>query len=127
MKRILLLMSRKMLAESLKQALDREGKTGFERVFLEFDFRKARASILATRPEIIVVEAPEDPGAMTRLTGLLNDVRDTAPGARVILLLSEHDMRMVALADRMKRAGRIRDYVFYDASTQYLIAKIRAC
>lgn len=127
MKRILLLMSRKMLAESLKQTLDREDKTGLERVFLEFDYRQTRAKILATRPEIIVVEAPEDPGAPLRLTGILNDIDNTAPEACVILLVSEHDMRMVALADRMKQAAMIRDYVFYDASTQYLIAKIKAC
>ncbi len=127
MKRILLLMSRKMLAESLKQALDREGATGLERVFLEFDFRKARKKILATRPEIIVVEAPEDPGAEARLTDILKDIGDAAPEAGVLLLVSEHDMRMVALADRMKQAHRIRDYVFYDASTQYLITKIQTC
>lgn len=53
-------------------------------------------------------------------------LRKETPDCKLLLMCPENDVKSVTAAVEAKKEGRIDDFIFYDASLEYLLSKLRA-
>jgi len=116
MKRIGIVTTNKVLAQSLAAAVNGCPDWGFE-PFLLLDPNQAALDAEVLRLDAAVVDA----GAA--MEGSCETLRKTAPDCRLLLLVPQDGRRHAIKAVRSKAAD---DFVFYDASLDYLLAKLAA-
>lgn len=111
-----------MLADALAQNPDAAGRFRFS---AEGDYRMALLTAECERPDAAVVEFPESgPWTPERCLDLCRTLRRHLPELPLLLLCPESRPDACELAVRAVKDGVVRDYVFYDASVQYLLSKL---
>ena len=117
MKRIGFITTNKVLAQSLAAAVNSRPDRGIE-FFLLLNPGQAALDAQVLRLEAALVDvadaAPE---------GNCETLRRAVPGCRLLLLVPGNERRYAIKAMRSKAAD---DFVFYDASLDYLLAKLAA-
>jgi len=113
-------MRRKSVAQGLAQTLG-DGL----RVIVEPSHRRAQARVRAGGADIALVEVAESGGhGIAECLALCACLREGVPQCKLLLMCPEQDRDSVAQAIAAKWQGRIDDFVFYDATTDYLVSKL---
>jgi len=116
---------RKAIAQSLAQKLRDAPDL---RLVFEPSHSHARAAVRAHGACAALVEVAESGGShgVSDCLELCARLREEAPQCKLLLMCPEQDNEAVARAVEAKRAGRIDDFVFYDASMDYVASKLLA-
>ncbi len=115
-------MRRRPVAQGLIKKL--EGKADI-RLFYESDYSKANSLISANNADIALIEIAETGEYDVHYCLALCAALRTA-SCKLLLLCPEQDESSVAKAVDAKRKGLIEDFIFYDASIDYLASKLLA-
>ena len=125
MQRIALIMQRKTVAQRLTERLQEEitGTIGFTS-----DYDEAVALVAGQQTDVALVEVTEGTAGgsynVGYCLGLCDVVRKQKPDCKLLLLCPEEDSESVRQAVQAKLGGRIDDFVFYETTIDYLIAKL---
>jgi len=122
MQTIVLIMQRKLIAQRLTQKLC--GNPDLHLV-CDPDYAHADDVIQSHEAKAALIEATEEGayGTSYCLT-LCAWLKELLPACKLLLMCPEHDKAGVTKAMEAKREGRIYDFVFYDASIDYLASKL---
>lgn len=126
MKKIAFVTTNKMLAQSLATALNNYPELEFES-FLLLDPAQAALDAEVLQIDVAVVDMTRSDKNHTQavLSACAQRSRADA-GYRILLLVSQDDAVGKEAAMRAIQASLADDFVFYDASLQYLFAKLAA-
>ena len=118
---IALLMQRKPVAQGLINKLERP----YIRLCYESDYTKADSLVHTSSANIALIEIAEtgryDAGFCLALCKGLHERRQSC---KLLLMCPEQDESSVAASIGSKQEGTIEDFVFYDASIDYLASKL---
>ncbi len=118
---IALLMQRMPIAQGLIKKLEQP----YIRLCYESDYAKADSLVHTSCANIALIEIAEtgryDAGFCLALCSRLHD---TIRGCKLLLMCPEQDESSIAAAIDSKQEGIIEDFVFYDASIDYLASKL---
>ena len=122
MRTVVLILRRRAIAQALQQKLaDFSGV----QTRVEPDYANADVAIRASCAQAALIEAAEDGeydiGYCLALCAWLHE---EVPDCRLLLLCPESDAEGVRRAAQAEKDGVIQDFVFYDASTDYLVSKV---
>jgi DNA-binding NarL/FixJ family response regulator len=124
LKKILLIMDRKILAQALLAEMRDNSDFVF---FTEYNYPKATVSADVFRPDAILMEVPESTEAtFAECLDVCDEIRQILPTCKIILLSPEGDPKIRELTIEAVRYGRVDDFLYYDTSLQYLISKLEA-
>jgi len=115
-------MWRRAIAESLLNKLD----TGpVLRFCYEPDYDQADICIMKNNAKVALIEAAET-GVhdVSRCLEICAALREEKNDCKLILMCPDKDEEAVSQAVNAKQNGRIDDFVFYEASFEYLSSKI---
>ena len=116
----------KVLAQSLSTAIAARPELGFQSYIL-LDPRQATLDVEVLSINVALVDMLDGTGSELQQTlSFCRQLRQTAPGCRVLLLLSPEDRQGKAMAVDLVQNGLAADFVFYDTSLEYLFAKLSA-
>jgi hypothetical protein len=117
-------MRRGILADALMQNRQAEEKFRFSR---ESNYKMALLTAELVRPDAAVLEIPES-GEWTpeRCMDLCGTLGRHLSGMPILVLCPEELPDACLRTVNAVKAGVIKDYVFYDTSTQYLLSKLDA-
>ena len=121
-RRILLFMNRKGIAQVLLLRLsETDGVcTGFSQDYANADSIARRFCATSA-----LIEVGEDGNFDTfYCLALCDRIHREMPGCKLLLLCSEDDKRGIANAIAARLDGTIDDFIFYDASVEYLMSKL---
>jgi len=122
MKIIVLVMRRRLIAQSLMQKL-RDNQS--LRLIFEPDYAHADVSIRSHNADIALIEIGEsDEHDASYCLTLCAWLRKETPQCRLLLLCPEQNAESVSKVVKAKKKGRIDDFVFYDSATDYLASKL---
>ncbi len=122
MRTIVLVMLRKPVAQGIIQKLHNNPSI---RLLHESDYNNAHNAIRENAAEVALVEIAET-GEYTADYCLALCAKLRASNCKLLLLCPEQDEGSVAMAVEAKQAGYIEDFIFYDASIEYLTSKLLA-
>ena len=121
---IVLLMWRKVIAESLLAELKKE--PGIQLLY-EPEYSHANAIIRNHKAKVALIEAAETGGRVVSCClEICASLRKEAEKCKLILMCPDQDEEAVAKTVNAKHEGRIDDFVFYEASFDYLSSKLIA-
>ena len=121
---VLLVLCRRVIAELLIDLI--QGSTQIETVGV-YDFSRARNMAQVRQPTLALVEIPERNGEPAQeALDVCEDIKETSPGCKIMLMCPEQDGESVRRCADAKRKGEIEDYIFYDASPEYLVSKLES-
>lgn len=122
MQTILLVMKRKALAQGLMRKLQDNSELllvhepGYASADLAFRTLKARVTLIE------VAESGECD--VLYCLDLCARLRKETPGCKLLLMCPEQDKLCIEKAVQAKQEGDIDDFIFYDASIDYLASKL---
>ena len=122
MSAIVLVMWRRAIAESLSIKL---GTDPVMRLCYEPDYSKAGISVINNNAKVALIEAAET-GAhdVLQCLDICTVLRNEAENCKLILMCPDQDEEAVAQTVNAMQEGKIDDFVFYEASIDYLSSKI---
>jgi len=120
---IVLVMRRKSIAQGLTQKLWNQADL---HLVYELSYSHAQAAVCSHGAGVALIEVAEsgEHHGVTDCLALCASLREAAPHCKLLLLCPERDREGVARAVEAKRTGHIDDFVFYDATSDYLAAKL---
>jgi hypothetical protein len=123
-KNVLLVLCRRLYAELTIEYIENNTQMKAHGVY-EYNEVHTMASIL--KPIVALVEVPERYGDPVQdAFNVYDEIKEECPDCQILLMCSEQDKISVAACVEAKQKGRIDDFVFYNASVQYLTAKLEA-
>lgn len=131
MKKIALITTNKILAQSLDSAMKSMPNMEFELALL-LNPRQALldAEILDVDVALIdmglIVVKDETTNQIETPMSFCEKLHHSLPNCHLLLIVSQDDQVNRGIAREAKRKRIVEDYVFYDASLKYLFAKIAA-
>ena len=124
LQKILLLMHRKFVAQTLINSMENDSRFEFHP---EYNPQNAAVAAGSFKPDIAVVEIPESKsGRAAEYLAVCAEIRVAAPGCRLLLFCSESSPDSKNAAVAAARAGKIDDFVFFDTSWEYLVSKLES-
>ena len=97
------------------------------RVIYEPDYHMAVSAAIANSADTVLIEVTESGRFRAEsCLDLCSRLREDAPGCRLVLMCPEQDELSVALSMQAARDGTIDDFLFYDASIDYIASKLLA-
>ena len=121
---MVLIMKRASLAQGLMRWM--EPVDGL-RLVHETDYARAGETVRARQAQAALLEVAESGECDAEYClALCRELRAASPLCRLMLMCPENDENAVEKAVLAKREGRIDDFVFYDASMEYLATSLRA-
>ena len=121
---LMLVLHRKIFAEALIKAFEKN--RGLE-AFSIYDYKNLGTMAESRKPVLALVEIPERYGSPALETlDVCDQIKKASPGCKILLMCSEKDKESIYLCTEEKRMGGIDDFVFYDSSMEYLLAKLDA-
>ncbi len=122
MQTVVLFIKRKGVAQLL---LRRLGALEGVAAYLEQDYANADAIVRSRAANAALIEVAED-GEFDMLycLALCGRLQEETPECKPLLLCPEEDKAGVTRAANARKEGIIEDFVFYDASADYLISKL---
>lgn len=124
MQKVLLVMARKMLAQSFVRSMIGDNRFDF---VVETNYDKALLTATSCSPHTAVVEIAES-GEQPELIALnvCRQLRDFKPGCKLLLLCPESSEAAKDAAVSAKKDGSVDDFIFYDSSVEYLLKKLES-
>lgn len=129
MKRIAFITSNKILAQSLEVIVKAKESIGFE-FFLLFDLNQVLLDVEVLEIEVALIDmALFDARGLSKEGGqslftLSENIHKKLPNCPLLLLVSQEDQENRAIAAEAKRKEIVDDFIFYDSSLKYLLAKL---
>lgn len=121
---VMLTLNRKPLLNIFTEAIEKRSRMA---VFAENEIANLETAVAEHKPDIAMIEVPERSGTPALDTLTASDhIRIAHPGCKVMLMCSEADKNSVAECIKAKRENRIEDFLFYDASPDYLATKLES-
>ena len=124
MKTAVLVMKRASLAQGLMKKL----RADFElQLFYEPDYASADLAVHRHRADAALLEITEsDVCDADYCLGLCGWLREVTPWCRLLIMCPETDSEAVHKVIKARRKHLIDDFVFYDASMDYIVTVLRA-
>ena len=124
MRTLVLMMLRQPVAQCLTKKLS--GASGV-RVLHYSDYSNAAGAVHTDGADTVLVEIAESGEYdASYCLALCSRLRGAAPGCRLLALCPEHDGAGVLAMVEAKQEGLIEDFIFYDASIDYMASKLLA-
>ena len=121
---VMLVLCRRVIADLLIRTIE---KKGVMEAFGIYNYKNAVDTAVSRRPDIALVEIPEQHGSSAKDTLIICDgIKEASPGCKIAVLCPEKDEAGVDACIEAKKAGRIEDYFFYDSGVDYLVSKLKA-
>jgi response regulator RpfG family c-di-GMP phosphodiesterase len=121
---VMLVLCRKVIAKLLVEHITRN--TCMEAIGV-YEFDKARKMTQVHQPVLALVEIPERHGEPALdAFDVCEDIKEMCPGCKIMLMCPEKDKQSIEECVEAKKSGKIEDYIFYEASPEYLISKLKA-
>ena len=130
MKKIALITTNKILAQSLDSAMKSMSNLDFK-LFLLLNPNQALldAEVLEIDVALIdmgLIDVVGNNEKIETILSLCERLHNNIPNANLLLLVSQDDLANRKIAIEAKKKNTVDDYVFYDASLKYLFAKVQA-
>lgn len=131
MKRIALITTNKILAQSLAAAIETMPDLQFE-LFLLLNPKQALLDAKVFDIEIALIDivlldmVNSNTKEKTTPLSFCEELNASLPNCHILLLVSQDDSTNRKMAAEAKQKSIIDDFMFYDASLKYLIAKLAA-
>jgi len=123
-KNALLVLCRRVIAELVTEYM--ESNTNMK-AHCVYRYDEARLMVSILQPIVALVEVPERHGdPVLDAFDLYDFIKEECPDCKILLMVSEQDKKGVAACVEAKQKGRIEDFIFYNASVQYMTAKLEA-
>ena len=124
MKKVMLVMYRKFIAQNLVKSMTDNSRFEF---FTEYNYKNAPAAANFFEPSLALVEIPEsESGQAMDYIAVCAKIKKAAPRCKLMLFFSENSPESKSAAIAAKRLGELDDFVFFDTSWNYLVSKIEA-
>ena len=124
MRKIMLVMYRKFIAQSLVKSMKYDQRYQF---ITEYDRGNAVAAAGSFEPDVALVEVPEGRSRRAaEYVALCSGIRRASPRCKLILFCPETSQDSKDAAIAAAQSGEIDDFVFFDTSWDYLISKLEA-
>jgi DNA-binding NarL/FixJ family response regulator len=121
---VMLMLCRRVIADLLISVIEKQG--GVE-AFGEYIYKNAVTTAISRKPDIALVEIPEQYGNPADDTFIVSEgIKEASPGCKIVMLCPEKDKASVNACTEAKKAGKIEDFLFYDSSVDYLVSKLEA-
>jgi len=121
---VMLLLCRRVIADLLIESIEKNGGVV---AFGVYNYENAVTSAAVYMPDIVLVEIPENYGTPALDTlEICENVKDTSPGCKIVLLCPEQDKKSVHICVEAKKQGKVEDFLFYDSGVDYLVSKLEA-
>ena len=121
-KTVMLVLCRRVIAELLVEAI--HTRTDVE-TFAMYEFRQVKNMAMVKKPKLALVEVPERHGSpVDDALAVCREIKEASPGCKIILICPENDTEGVETTSQALREGEIDDFMFYDLSVDYLVAKV---
>ncbi len=122
MQTIVFFLKRKGIAQTLAQRLQDIPDVS---VLFQSDYAHADTVVRSTAADVVLIEATESNDEdILHCLSVGARLRGECPFCRLLLLCPESNSDNVSKAVEAKRNGLIEDFVFYDASVDYLVSKL---
>ena len=114
-----------MLRQPVAQWLTKKLLASDVRVLHYSDYSNAAGAVRADGADTALVEIAESGEYdASYCLALCSRLREAAPGCRLLTLCPEHDEAGVLAVVEARQKGLIEDFLFYDASIEYLTSKL---
>jgi DNA-binding NarL/FixJ family response regulator len=118
----MLMLCRRVIADLLISAIEKQD--GVE-AFGEYIYKNAMIAAISRKPDIALVEIPEQYGCPADDTLIVSEkIMEASPGCKIVMLCPERDEASVNACIEAKKTGKIEDFLFYDSSVDYLVSKL---
>ena len=92
-----------------------------------YEYKYAIINTASRKPDIALVEIPERDGTPALDTlEICAGMKAESPECKIVLICPEEDDESVAACIEAMKQGQIEDFLFYDATVDYLVSKIEA-
>ena len=124
-KQVLLIMHRKMLADTL--ALQLQSHSILNAV-VEENYASAVLTAEALLPEVAVMEIPETGvwSVAEKCLSICDVMHRQLPLCKLVVLCCDYDADVCRAVIQAYRANRIDDFLYYDTSIHYLFSKLES-
>jgi len=123
-KTVILALCRKLISNLIKETIEK--RPGME-VIAGDGYKYADVIAETHKPNIALVEMPERDGTPDPdILKICGEIKAGSPGCMVILICPEKDSDRVNECVEAKKRGYIDEFLFFDATSDYLISKIEA-
>ena len=121
---VMLVLCRKVLAKLFIEHINNNTQM---KALGVYKFNEVKNMALLHNPNLALVEIPERHGESAREAfDVCDDIKEARPGCKVMLMCPEQDKKSVDACVKAKKKGKIEDFIFYEASLEYLTSKLEA-
>lgn len=120
MKKVGFITKNKVLVQSFATAVKAKEEADFQLIPM-LGYKQAALDAEVLGADIAIVDGNHEIGTALYLCGQL---RTAVPGCKLLFLVGQQSRADSEIAVAAKRIGRIDDFLFYDSSLEYLIAKL---
>lgn len=124
MKKVALITTNKILAQSLDYAMKSMANLDFDLTLL-LNSHQALLDAEILQIDVALIDVMEK-DTKERTLSFCEGLHNSLPDCHILLILSQDDQENRIMATQAKKKKIIDDYVFYDTSLKYLFAKISA-
>ena len=124
MKTVLFISSNKMLGQGLSAAFQSKSKLEF-RWAAQLNYPQAIVGVDVFRADVVILDAA-DQADMEQAVAICRSLRQQEPDVKILLLVRPEQAIVRKVAVDAKNAGLADEFVFYDSSLTYLLAKLEA-
>ena len=124
MSSVLLILNRRILGDTLIKTM--KDSPQFQ-LHTEYEYDNVISAAIAIQPVVAVLELSNS-GRWTiqRCIELCDGLKKACPGIKILVLCPEENKDACDTTVAAVQAGRVDDFVFYDASRKYLISKLES-
>ena len=120
---VMLVFYRKIIARLFVEHI--QNNTNMDAVGV-YEFNKVKNMTLVHKPTLALVEIPERHGnPVQEALDVCGDITEACPGCKIMLMCPEQDKKSVNACEEAVKSGKIKDYVFYETSPEYLTSKLK--
>ena len=123
---VLLVLCRKVIAGLLIESISKNQNM---RVYGVYKHNEVRSAAMTYKPQLALIEVADrygDPVPAEDALDVCLDIRESSPDCKIMLLCPERDKESVNMCVDAKKRGEIQDFLFYEASVEYLVSKLEA-
>ena len=124
MKRVLFISSNKMLGQGLSAAIQAKPELHFLWA-AQLTYPQAVVGVGVYHADVVILDVV-DQADMEQAAAVCRSIRQDEPKRKVLLLVRPEQATVRKMAVDTKNIGLADDFVFYDSSLTYLLAKLEA-